>query len=148
MAIDNGIQYVSVTLVEHIFRLNRDFKPPKDGIAVEIGFRVKHSFSIDKKELRTILTAEIFRTQKNPPFKMTVAVEGAFTADKIDDLKKFSKVHAPAHLLPFVREIIGNTTMKAGIPPLLLPPINMEAALASGEKKDRAKKDAAGKTRK
>ena len=58
---------------------------------------------------------------------MKVTVEGIFAGKDYEQLKKFAKVHAIAHLFPFVREIIGNTTMKANMPPLLLPPINLSA---------------------
>lgn len=131
MATDTGINFISVHLVDVNFKVNRKFKTPKDGIPVEIDFTVKHTFSKDKKILNTILSASLFQKMANRPFSMTVSVEGTFAGDAPDKLKSFSHVHAPAHLLPFVREIIGNATMKAGIPPLLLPPINMHEALST-----------------
>jgi preprotein translocase subunit SecB len=66
---------------------------------------------------------------------MKVTVEGTFTGDAPEELKRFAKVNAPAHLFPFVREIIGNTTMKANIPPLLLPPFNISAMVALQKQK-------------
>ena len=67
---------------------------------------------------------------------MRVSVEGTFAGKSYEELEKFSKVHAPAHLFPFIREIIGNTTMKANIPPLLLPPFNLEAMLLAEKGKE------------
>ncbi len=134
MAIDTGINFVSVHLVDMTFTVNRKFKPPKDGTPVELGFAVAHTFSKDKKTLHTTLSASLFQKTANRPFSMNVSMEGTFTADDADKLKSFAAVHAPAHLMPFVRETIGNATMKAGIPPLLLPPINMHEALAIKEK--------------
>lgn len=130
MGIDTGINFVGVSLTELIFKLNRNFKPPKDGIPIDIIFKTKNSFSQDKKALNVTLTATLFEKTKNKPFMMKVSVEGIFTSNDLKELKKFSKIHAPAHLFPFVREIIGTTTMKANIPPLLLPPFNLSVLAA------------------
>ncbi|MBI5408704.1 MAG: protein-export chaperone SecB [Nitrospirae bacterium] len=134
MGTETGISFISISLIELDFKLNKKFKLPKDGIPVDIGVKTKTSYSPDKKTLVATLSAVLFAKTKNPPFVMKVSVEGTFTGDNFDELRKFSKVHAPAHLMPFIREIVGTTTMKAGIPPLLLPPINL-AALFEKKKK-------------
>jgi preprotein translocase subunit SecB len=126
---NTGINFIEITLTELNFKLNRDFKPPKDGIPVDISFKTKKFFSSDKKALYVVLSATLFQKTKNKPFVMKVSVEGTFTGKSYKELEKFSKIHAPAHLFPFVREIIGNTTMKANMPPLLLPPFNLTAML-------------------
>lgn len=134
MGIDTGISFVKVTLTELSFKLNKKFKLPKGGVPVEIDVKIKNSFSPDKKTLTSTLSVALFSKAKNRPFSMKVTVEGTFTGEDPEELKRFSKVNAPAHLFPFVREIIGNTTMKANIPPLLLPPFNI-SAMASLQKK-------------
>lgn len=40
------------------------------------------------------------------------------------DIDTFGKVNAPAIIFPFIREHIASLTTKAGIPTILLPPIN------------------------
>ncbi len=129
MGIDTGINFVKVTLTELSFKLNKKFKLPKDGCPVEIDVQTKNSFSPDKKTLNTMLSVALFTRTRSRPFSMKVTVEGTFTGQDPMELKKFSKVNAPAHLFPFVREIIGNATMKANIPPLLLPPFNISAMI-------------------
>ncbi len=128
---NTGINFIAVILTELNFKLNRDFKPPKDGIPVDISFKTKKSYSSDKKTLHVILSATLFQKAKDKPFIMKVSVEGTFTGKHHEELEKFSKIHAPAHLFPFIREIIGNTTMKANMPPLLLPPFNLSAIQAA-----------------
>lgn len=135
MGIDTGISFVKVTLTELSFKLNKKFRLPKKGIPVEIDVKTKNSFSPDKKTLVSTLSIKLFSTTKNRPFSMKVTVEGTFTGEDPEKLKRFSKVNAPAHLFPFVREIIGNTTMKANIPPLLLPPLNI--SVMDGGKKQK-----------
>ena len=130
MGTDTGIDFIKIALTTLDFKLNKKFKPPKDGIPVDISFKTKSSFSSDKKSLDVELSVALFSGKKDCPFSLKVTVEGTFSGKDYEQLKKFSKVHAPAHLFPFVREIIGNTTMKANIPPLLLPPFNLAAIQA------------------
>lgn len=127
--IETGIRFLKVDLTELKFQLNKDFILRKDGIEVKASFKIKNSLNKSKKSLVTSLSIELFKDFKNAPFSLKATVEGTFTGKSYQELKKFSKVHAPAHLFPFIREIIGNTTMKANIPPLLLPPVNLLALL-------------------
>ncbi len=129
-----NIRFDKFTLVELYFKLNKKFVPPKDGIPVDIAFRTRNSFSPDKKNLTVELSVVLFKQKKDSPVRMKVVVEGIFSGEDYKQLKKFSKINAPAHLFPFVREIIGNSTIRANLPPLLLPPINL-AAILTAEKK-------------
>lgn len=47
----------------------------------------------------------------------------------------FGKVNGPAILFPFVREHMASMTLKANIPPILLPPINFVRAAADPKRK-------------
>jgi len=40
-------------------------------------------------------------------------------------LKEYSNINAPAAIFPYIREAIASTTTKAGIPPVLIPPMNL-----------------------
>lgn len=127
MGTDTGINFIGIALTELDFKLNKNFKPPNDGIPVDINFKAKNSLNPSKKNLTVELSVALFTKDESRPFSMKVTVEGVFAGKDYEQLKKFAKVHALAHLFPFVREIIGNTTMKANMPPLLLPPINLSA---------------------
>jgi len=140
LGIETGINFVKVTLTELVFKLNKKFELPNDGLPVEIDVQTKNSFSPDRKTLKAMLSVVLFAKARNRPFSMKVTVEGIFTGEDSTGLRRFSKVNAPAHLFPFVREIIGNTTMKANIPPLLLPPLNITAMIEIDKSKKRKKK--------
>ncbi len=131
MATDPEINFISVALTELTFKLNEAFVRPKDGMPIEISVKSKNSLSPDKTILKVILSVSLFGKTENQPFEMKVSIAGTFTGKDTKELEKFSKIHAPAHLFPFVREIIGTTTMKAGIPPLLLPPFNLASLLST-----------------
>ena len=128
----NNISYKRVRLLKLNFELNpsKEIKTPCN---VTVGFNVKNNLDKEKRTLTTVLIGTL-KTQTEPElFTLEVTVEGVFEGDNNEDLEKFSHVHAPAHLFPFIREIIANTTMRAGIPPVLLPPVNLVATKISSE---------------
>lgn len=127
------IEFVRVALTELSFKLNREFRIQEGSIPVDIDFKYERSFNPDGKTLTVLLTVSLCQNEQNCPFTMSVSVEGTFTGESPEELERFSRVHAPAHLFPFVREIVGNTTMRAGISPLLLPPFNLAAMLEEKE---------------
>jgi len=131
----NQIKYLSVILTQLTFELNRKFTMPTGGVRVDASFDVKRVFDKRKNRLITSLTIELFKKIKNPPFFLEATIEGTFECADFDNLKKFAQINAPAHLFPFLREIVGNTSLRAGIPPLLLPPINLATMLSEKKKK-------------
>ncbi|MGL4852250.1 MAG: protein-export chaperone SecB [Phocaeicola sp.] len=61
--------------------------------------------------------------------KIVIKMVGVFEAtgaSKITDLELFGKVNGAAILFPYIREHITTLTLKAGIPPIILPPVNFQ----------------------
>lgn len=59
--------------------------------------------------------------------KIRVKMVGMFTRvgeSEIKDLEAFGRVNGAAIIFPFVREVITNTSIKAGIPAIIIPPVN------------------------
>ena len=128
------VQYLSVVLTQLAFVLNKKFSFPAGGVPIDTNFNIKRVFDKKKKRLNVSLHVEVFKKAKNAPFSLEAAIEGTFECADFENLQKFSEINAPAHLFPFLREVVANTSLKAGIPPLLLPPVNL-AAILSGKKK-------------
>lgn len=58
---------------------------------------------------------------------------GEFGTD-VDDqkiLQQFADINGPAIIFPFLREHLASMSLKAGIPPIMLPPINFIKLSAS-----------------
>ena len=49
-------------------------------------------------------------------------------------IENFAKINAPAIIFPFIRENLASISMKAGIPTILLPPINFVKLAESNQK--------------
>ncbi|MDR6195352.1 protein-export chaperone SecB [Siphonobacter sp. SORGH_AS_0500] len=71
---------------------------------------------------------ELTKSQdENPWIKMAVNTAGMFEiVGKVEDssIENFAQINGPAILYPFIRETIASITSKAGIPTVLLPPLN------------------------
>ncbi|MBL0300572.1 MAG: protein-export chaperone SecB [Cytophagaceae bacterium] len=75
---------------------------------------------------------------------MSVIMLGHFTKNpEINQIpiEKFARVNAPAIIFPFVREHIASVSSKAGIPTILLPPINFVKMAEEEENKATEKVD-------
>ena len=129
------VQYLSVVLTQLTFVLNKKFAFPAGGVPIDANFNINRVFDRKKKRLYVSLSVEMFKKAKNAPFSLEATIEGTFECADFENLKKFSEIPAPVHLFPFLREVVANTSLKSGVPPLLLPPINLAAILSKKKKK-------------
>ena len=142
MNVNTHIEYKKIALTELVFELNKKFKLPAKGISVDIDLSVKTEIK-KSKTLVCSLTAELFKNAKkdnSAPFYLRATIEGHFESDERTALKDFAAVNAPAHLLPFMRELIANTTMRASVPPLFIPPLNIKSIVDHIEEKKKSAK--------
>jgi preprotein translocase subunit SecB len=56
--------------------------------------------------------------------KMGASFEILGEGDKRLDPEKFSTINGPAIIFPYIREYLSSLSIKAGIPPIVLPPYN------------------------
>ncbi len=82
-----------------------------------------------KKDNKIFITVSVnldgkLKDQKQ--FSFLTRYVGVFEFDDNIELslEQFSKINGPAIIFPFIREHIANLSLKAGIDPILLPPIN------------------------
>lgn len=78
-------------------------------------------------------TVTVKDNDNNEVFQINCTVVGIYSADSDSNmgLTEFLTNAAPAHLVAFVREHVANMSVKAGIPPLVLPPYNIQAMLST-----------------
>lgn len=85
------------------------------------------SYSSNKKKKAVIVELGLRFSSKDAPFFLEVITEGVFLFNELPNtttLKKISCINCNSILFPFIREFIADLTRRAGIPPLLLPPVN------------------------
>lgn len=130
-----GISFDSIVLAKEKFWRNPSL--PKE-LNINLDFKVKRSID-DKKgiiELDTFLSLQ--DSEKVEHVKLELKYIGLFSiieSEKNMELEHFLEHNAPAFLVPYIREHISSITSKAGILPVILPPINILAIIKDKEKK-------------
>lgn len=73
-----------------------------------------------------ILKVDISDKGGNKNFKISVTVQGLF---EYDSRQSREELHVATYreLFPYARVVIANMTTTAGMPPIMIPPIDMEA---------------------
>jgi preprotein translocase subunit SecB len=124
-----GISFDNIILVKESFY--RDVIVPKDSKAY---FNVKHNWDKkdDKKCVSELITSLMLKSDEKEVLKLESTFVGIFSI--IDDsenmsIEEYIKGHSPALMLPYIREHISSITQKAGVKPVLLPPINILALI-------------------
>ena len=123
-----GITFDNVFLKELSF--SRQNSVLKQNSSLDIDFDYRVSLSEDKKQIACELACKV--SEKNNLFNMHCEMCGIFSVDEDHqnmDIQEFAGKNAPSHLFPFIREMIATTSVKAGMPPIILPPTNIVAIL-------------------
>ncbi len=105
---------------------------------IDIEFKVNSTISEDKN----LLIIEIFThlKDKKESFELDFAMIGRFgvISDKENmSLDQFIKVNGPALMVPYIRETISNITMRSGLKPVIIPPINIVSMVQNQEKAEK-----------
>jgi preprotein translocase subunit SecB len=120
-----GISFDNIILKELVFfRKPETLKSPN----VSINFETGVSISPDKDKLDIEMLCEI--KEEKELFNIKCAMIGMFSrvaGSENMELDEFARFSGPALMLPYIRETIASTTLKAGIAPVIIPPVNLQA---------------------
>lgn len=121
-----GIKIDAILLSESLFKRKPDVKIPLD---IKLDVNAKHTINEEKKQLITQLQV-CLNSESDSVFGRFVFV-GIFSTNDNSNmtLDEFSKNNAPALIFPYIREEIHNRSLKAGLPPILIQPVNLVAML-------------------
>ncbi len=122
---ETGFELLNIILLESNFRRANviSFSNLQTKLAFNVGnSRDKDSFSV---VLELILTQEN-QSSQSVEVEANVKMVAVFRhkEDAVLDINDFVRVNAPAIIFPFIREHIANLSMRAGIPLIMLQPIN------------------------
>lgn len=81
------------------------------------------------------LTLQIVICQENMPFDMDVAIKGSFIIENTDNPDVAMRINASAILYPYLRSTVTMATTLAGLPPMILPTINVASVFAEKDEK-------------
>lgn len=118
-----GINFNNIILKEVTFKRSPGIieKPELD-----ISFNVISAISEDNKSLN--LEVVTILKEKKGLFSLEFSLIGNFSVignSENMSLEEFSKTNAPALMMPYIRETISNITLRSGLKPIIIPPINI-----------------------
>jgi len=132
----------NIILIESRFKRNPDITS-EDNLKLKVDFVVNHEVKENKLgvELKVELNA-VKGSEKTVKVTALVKMLGIFKFSEIPEygLEQFSEINAAAIIFPFVREHLASVSIKAGIPPVLLPPVNFVELYKDQHKEDTPKK--------
>ncbi|SDT87888.1 protein-export chaperone SecB [Desulfobacula phenolica] len=136
MSIENHFKFINYRVTKLNYSQNQAFKNKSvsNGIEIAPDFTVKYK----KNDSTLFIDLSIKFENVNTPFFLTVVLTGVFELKfqiSDEELDKLANINLAAILFPFLRQVVADTTMKAGFAPLLLPPINFSKAYMSKQKK-------------
>lgn len=127
-----GISFDGVILVREDFF--RDYEVDEDA---KINLKFKAINNIQEESATVELETELELTSDNKTaLRLNCNFVGFFSIDKDNEnmeMEDYIKNNAPALIFPYIREHISSVTTKAGIRPVLLPPINIISLIESEE---------------
>jgi len=118
-----GISFDNIILKDLVFSRKEGF-PEK--LKMDVQLESSTSFSPEGDELVYELSCKI--KDVNNYFSIKCTMIGFFSVIEGKEnmgLKEYSNINAPAAIFPYIREVIASTTTRAGIPPVVIPPINL-----------------------
>ena len=129
-----GIAFLGVKLLRLDFHFRG--KPPEK-IPASLTFAIKADI-IQGKRLLLHVDVDAFGgvpEDERPDIDLSFTLAGVFekTTDEGMPLSEFAEYMAPAHLVPYVRELIANITTRSPLPTLNIGPINVRALVERGE---------------
>jgi preprotein translocase subunit SecB len=125
-----GINFDGIFLKE----LKFDRTPNINDINIDIKFNAKSMLSEDQKRLIYELGCSV--VDKNNAFNLICTLVGIFSSiqgSENMDLIQFANTNAPALMIPYIRELVASTTTRAGLAPVVFPPINIIAILENNK---------------
>ena len=126
--INNSFKVNDLLLVEsHFSRVNN----VNFGADVNNQMDINVDVAIEPEEKKKMIVSEtvIFKQLYHDIEQVTIKVKmvGTFETDgtlKEDEFQKFGRINGGAIIFPYIREHISNLSVKAGVGPIILPPVN------------------------
>lgn len=119
-------------------------KTVREKASVEVEFHASHT-RIDETQFIVRLHAKI-----NCPeigYMVEAAYDGLVVSEQPitdDRVESFTEIQCMRHLLPYVREVIASTTVRANLPPYVIPTIDILQTMMKRKNEGGQIEDAAG----
>lgn len=117
-------QLLNQRMVDVKFLLNEDGTKQEKKLEIEVEVKAAPS---EKKAL-VELTVHINKDMEDQLFNLSIKNQGVFSWEILseEEVKPYLEENAPAILLSYIRSIVTNLTLAAGLTPVVLPLLNFK----------------------
>ncbi len=115
----------NISLIESFFKRETHISYDSENFETQINIRTGYNINDNKLFVQVSVEFSAQNLEKKE-IDIKVTILGIFIIPKNSELslESFAKINAPAIIFPFIREHIASLSLKAGLQPILLPPIN------------------------
>lgn len=125
-SVESALIFDDYSVNDMCFKRNHDYEGSNE-IELNFGFNAEAYLTEKKDKAKLIITCTIFEEefkQGLSPFYLDISMTGHFSCEGDIDIEGF-QMNGMAILLPYLRSLITSFTAQSGIPPVILPPINV-----------------------
>jgi len=118
-----GINFENIILKDMHFERKPNFIEKPE---IDVQFTAASATNEEKTFMNLEITTKL--TDKKESFALDFTLVGSFSIMQNDanmPLEQFAQTNAPALMIPYIRETISNITMRSGLKPVIIPPINV-----------------------
>lgn len=122
---ENNIRVNSILLLESDFRRISSVVFGEDVVTeVTIETEISNPNNNLINVMETVAVIQKYNEQEQVSIR--VKMVGVFECDNITCYEEFGRIQGASIIFPYIREHITNLSVKAGIPAIILPPVDFE----------------------
>lgn len=135
--IESSLIFEGYSIGNMEYKRNYNFDKDKE-VNLNFNFGANAKFTEEKDEALLSINCKIFEEEfekQEAPFYLDITIDGNFKCEGDVDIETF-QLNGMAILLPHLRATVTSFTSQSGIPPVLIPPINVYNAFEKIESND------------
>lgn len=120
--IKSGLQFKNPKMEKIFFELNKEYDENEE-LSMDMDSEVQVKKNQDESEATIVMNLKLGFEGENAPFKIDIIASSDFrwSEDVEFDIDKTLKVSGSTMLLSYIRPVVANLTMQAGLSPFHIP---------------------------
>lgn len=89
-------------------------------------FRIEPNAQVVNDKMNLTLEVEVNDKEQNLMLNLRVVGFFRYDGEQVKEINQFLYLNGPAILFPYVRSYVSNITALSGLPPIIMPTLNMQ----------------------
>ena len=95
-------------------------------VGTEMEFRIEPNAQVANDRMNLTLEVEVNDKEQNLMLNLRVIGFFRYDGEQVKEINQFLYLNGPAILFPYVRSYVSNITALSGLPPIIMPTLNMQ----------------------